>query len=193
MGLTRSAGLLTAIVSQPYPGKLPARFRRKKIAVGGANVRARRGTRSATQDHLSAHEFAVVFTQRAGRGLIAGIWKIGACCPLPYIAKQLQWYAAFQRRRSRRGMKSAVFQKIALDGGNSACRDFPLELGRQARTGPAGKRVRFVITHMADRLGFFNVAHAGAGELDPLAAGLFPIERCLPAMRLHSLPAIREP
>src|SRR5579864_2095311 len=100
MGLTSSAGLLTAIVSQPYPGKLPARFRRKKIAVGGANVRARRGARSATQDHLSAHELSVVFTQRAGTRLIAGISEISARGPLPDVAKELQWHSVVDRRRS---------------------------------------------------------------------------------------------
>src|SRR5579864_518361 len=108
MGLTSSAGLLTAIVSQPYPGKLPACFRREKIAVSGANVRARRGARSATQDHLSAHEFAVVFTQRAGRWLITGIRKIRACRPLPDVAEKLQRQTAFHRSRSGRGMKPAT-------------------------------------------------------------------------------------
>src|SRR4051812_35365175 len=164
MGLTNSAGLLTAIVSQPYPGKLPACFRREKIAVRGANVGARRSARSATQDHLSAHELSVVFTQRARSRLIAGVGKIGACSPLPYVAKELQRDAtlqtALQRCRSGCGMESAAFQKIALNGWDTACSYFPFELGRQARPGPPGKRVSLVIAHMADRLGFFHIAHA---------------------------------
>src|SRR6185312_15866035 len=108
MGLTNSAGLLTAIVSQPYSGKLPACFRREKIAVGGANVGARRSARSATQNHLSAHELSVVFTQRARSRLIAGIGEIGACRPLPYVAKKLHRHSIVDRGGSRRRMKPAT-------------------------------------------------------------------------------------
>ncbi len=46
---------------------------------------------------------------------------------------------------------------------------------------------------MADRLGLFHVAHAGAGELYPLGAGFFPVERRFPAVSLHGFPAVREP
>src|SRR6266571_709829 len=193
MGLTRTAGLLIAVICQPYPGKLPACFRREEIAVGGADVRARSGARSSAQDHLAAHEFSVVFTQRTGRGLVSRISKIGAGRPLPDIAKQLKRLAVFTRRRSGLRMKPAVLQKIVFHRRCAAGGDFPFKLGGQAGAGPAGKSISLVITHVADRFGFFDVAHSRASEMDPLAAGLFPVERRFPMMGLHGLPAVRKP
>src|SRR5437660_9196774 len=89
IGLTRTADLLTAVICKPYAGELPARLRRKEVAIGCANMRAGRHAGAATQHHLSAHEFAVVFAERASGGLVPGIRQIGAGCPLPDIAKDL--------------------------------------------------------------------------------------------------------
>src|SRR4051812_9327937 len=89
MGLTRTADLLIAVISQPYAGELPARLRGKEVAIGSANMRTRGGAGAAAQHHLSAHEFAVVFTQCAGRGPVSRIRQIGAGGPLPEVAKHL--------------------------------------------------------------------------------------------------------
>src|ERR1700761_922706 len=99
-------------------------------------------------------------------------------------------------------MELSCFQQITLywrAGGSH----FPFEFGRQAGSSPAGKGVRFVITHMANRLGFFYTAQARAGELQPvvsrywparfLTVRLLPVERCAPAMGLHGFPSIGEP
>src|SRR5260221_13486921 len=78
MELAMTAGTLSAIVGQPDPGKLPARFRREEIAIGGPGVGKRSRTRASAQHHLIAHEFSVVLSQRALRRLVTGIRKIGA-------------------------------------------------------------------------------------------------------------------
>src|ERR1700731_2137903 len=95
-------------------------------------------------------------------------------------------------------MKPAVLQKIALHSRNAALRPLPPQLGRKAGPGPAGECVSFVVTDMANRLGLFNFAHAGTGELDPrvsrfLIAGFLPVKRRFPAIGLHGFPSVREP
>ena len=52
-------------------------------------MRPRRGTRAAAEDHLVAHELAVVFAQRTRGGAIAGIGRVRAGGPLPDVAEQL--------------------------------------------------------------------------------------------------------
>src|SRR5205807_1232409 len=90
------------------------------------------------------------------------------------------------------GMETAILEQIALyfelRGGH-----FPLELGRQARAGPAGKSIGFVITDVADGLILIELAQAGAGELEPLPANFFPVQRRRPALRLHHLPSVGQP
>src|SRR5262249_533713 len=87
IGLTTTAPLFVAVICQPYAGELPAGLRWKEVAIRSANMRAWRGARAAAQYHLPAHEFSVVLAQRARRGFVSGIGKIGAGGPLPYIAE----------------------------------------------------------------------------------------------------------
>src|SRR5258708_18861322 len=91
------AGTLSAIVGQPDPGKLPARFRREEISIGGPDVRLRSRTRASAQHHLIAHKFSVVLSQRAFCRLVSGIGKIRARGPLPYVAETLQPRLLFLR------------------------------------------------------------------------------------------------
>ena len=89
-GLTsRFRGIHSGSRASLIPGELPAFFRLKEIAVGSANVRARRGAGTAAQDVLVAHEFAVVFAERAGAGAIAGVGRVGAARPFPNVAEHL--------------------------------------------------------------------------------------------------------
>src|ERR1700744_1853036 len=74
---------------QTNPAELPTRVWREEISIGSADVRPRRRNRAAAQDELIAHEFAVVFPQRARRRPIAGIGEIRAARPLPYFAEHL--------------------------------------------------------------------------------------------------------
>ena len=71
------------IACESDPGELPAFFRLKEIAIGAANVSARCGAGTAAQDVLVAHEFAVVFAQRAGRGAIARDKASRRCASIP--------------------------------------------------------------------------------------------------------------
>ena len=77
------------IACESDPCELPAFFRLEEIAVGAANVSARRGAGTAAQNVLVAHEFAIVFAERAGRGAITGIRGVGAARPFPNVAKHL--------------------------------------------------------------------------------------------------------
>src|ERR1700744_6038001 len=147
----RTAGALDAIICQPYPGKLPAGFRRKEVTIRGANMRTRRDAGTSTQRHLSAHEFAVVFTQRAGCGFVSRIWQIRAGSPLPDIAEELERLIIFMGSRRSNGMELSIFQQIAFDSCVRGCY-FPFKLSWQACSSPAGKGISLIKTHMANRL-----------------------------------------
>src|SRR4029077_20805441 len=71
------------------PGELPPFFRLKKIAIGAADMGAGSGAGTAAQHVLVAHEFAVVFAERSGRGAIARIRRVGTARPFPDVAKHL--------------------------------------------------------------------------------------------------------
>src|SRR5215472_3301524 len=89
-------------------------------------------------------------------------------------------------------MKSFALQQIALHK-DLLCRDLPFELGRQARACPSGKGIGLVVADVADRLRLTNLAHPGAGELQPVISIFFPIERRRPPVRLYRLPAVGKP
>src|SRR5215471_18892825 len=87
----------------------------------------RRDARAAAQGHLSAHELAVVLTNRAGRGTEAWVGEIRAGGPLPRFVIDLpEWHCAR--------------------------RVFPLEFGGQARAAPTRERVGFVVAYVYDGL-----------------------------------------
>lgn len=75
--------------SQTNAGELPTGGGWEEVAVGSADVAQRGGAGTAAQDHLIAHEFAVVFADRSGSSLKAWIGKIGTLRPFPHVAKEL--------------------------------------------------------------------------------------------------------
>ena len=89
-------------------------------------------------------------------------------------------------------MQRATLKKIALHS-TSLRGNFPLRLGRQSCSRPAGKRIRLVVTHMAHRLFGANRPHAVQRVMPPLAVALLPIQRSAPLVRARAVPAVRQP
>src|SRR3982751_3632178 len=95
------------------------------------------GAGTTAQDILVAHEFPVVLAQRAGSSAVAGVWRVGAACPLPDIAKHLLEdrhlaclaCQAASLSRSGNRMKQFGLHKIAFDW-RTQRRTLPLEFGR---------------------------------------------------------------
>src|SRR5512140_1003179 len=81
--------VLAFIFSEPHSGELKTRVWRKEIAIGRPNVRKRRGTGTATQHKLVAHELSVVFADGAFGRTEAGVRQIRAAGPLPYVSEHL--------------------------------------------------------------------------------------------------------
>src|SRR5262249_32233602 len=74
------------VLSEPHAGKLPACLGGEEVPIRPPGVGARRDTRCAAEHHLVAHELAVVLAQRPDRRCVAGIGRVGAGGPLPYVA-----------------------------------------------------------------------------------------------------------
>src|SRR5689334_21201364 len=90
---TRLAAGAGSLAREPDARELPARVRREEVAVGRTHVSGRRGAGFAAQDVLAAHELAVVFADRAGRGAIAGVGRVRRRRPFPHVAVQLRGQA----------------------------------------------------------------------------------------------------
>src|SRR5690606_16249607 len=123
--------------------ELPARRRRKEIAVAGAQMRGRRGARSASKNILVHHELAVVFSDGARSCAEARIRCIRARSPLPDIAEAT--------RPSGAGMQPPALQKITLER-LALRRNLPFRLGRQPRPGPARIGIGFEVADVRDSL-----------------------------------------
>src|SRR5262249_19162994 len=96
---------------------------------------------SATQNHLTAHEFAVVFAERARKWLVTRVPAIGARRPLPAVSEEL--LNADTARRC--WMQSPGVEQVASRryvAGDA----FPLRFRRQTATSPARKCIGFVKT-----------------------------------------------
>ena len=104
---------------EPNPGKLPARFRGEKVAIGSADVRRGSDARSAAQNEIPAHELAVIFAERAGQGTEPWIAEIGARRPLPAVAEDLSRLAASGRLRRCYRLKEAALQQISFDAADN--------------------------------------------------------------------------
>src|ERR1700722_11111545 len=105
-----------------------------------------RNTGPAAQDHLTGHEFSVVFAQRARERLVARIGRVRAGRPFPAISKELAYTIASSRCR----MQSSQIQQIPgawfLTGD-----ELPFCLGRESASAPARKRVGFEKADVAYR------------------------------------------
>src|ERR1700722_9591200 len=96
----------------------------------------RRCAGTAAQDHLPAHELAVVLAQRSLKRPKAGISQVSAPRPLPAIAEELRSALSLSGHGSQcAGIKQVAFDRCALH------RRLPFELGGQATTSPANVRV----------------------------------------------------
>src|SRR5437016_7798322 len=142
MGLTASCGFLNAVIGQPDAGELPAGFRGEKVSIAGPDVRFRSYAGTSAKYHLVAHEFSIVLTESARRGLVAVVGQVGAGGPFPDVAKNLLRLIFLCTARSH-GMETAVLEQIALYFELRGSH-FPLEFGGQASAGPAGKSIGFV-------------------------------------------------
>src|SRR5579883_2370165 len=146
------------------------------------------------QDHLVAHELAVVLADRSGGRTEARICDIGTRRPFPHIAEHLQ-KARTVRAGSRggAGMQPAAIGEIAYD--RQLCgRHLPFRLARQALAGPAGKGVGLIKTDMTDRLRRVQPTAPAQRENRPRPLALAPpIERRFPALLAYRRPAVGEP
>src|SRR6185503_4204674 len=85
-GLCQRVLYSSCILAETNAGELPASRRWEEIPVGRADVALWRRRRTAAQNHLTAHELAVVFGRDALERTEAGIGIIGRARPLPGIA-----------------------------------------------------------------------------------------------------------
>ena len=90
----RSPSLIRPPAALHVPGKsdareLPPGLRGKEVAVGGPDVRPGRCARATPQDHLVAHELAVVLAQRPRGRAKAPIGRVRALGPFPDVAEEL--------------------------------------------------------------------------------------------------------
>lgn len=72
-------------------------------------------------------------------------------------------------------------------------RRLPTRPGRQARAGPARERIGLVETDVADRRMRIDGCLAVQREREPGTVAIFPVQRRLPAVRGHRVPAGRQP
>ena len=121
--------------------------------------------RRATQHHLADHELAVVLTERAFGGAITRKRQIGTARPLPSDAK-------------------------CIGDDTSARCNLPLRLARQVLTCKACESFRLEVADMHDRRGRIDRLQACQRHEVPGAVLLPPIAGRLPALILHSRPAI---
>src|SRR5512132_4130296 len=77
------------VLREAHPGELPALVWIEEVAIGRPQMAVRRDARSSAQDHLIAHELAVVFADGTGRRAITGIGCIRAARPFPDVAEHL--------------------------------------------------------------------------------------------------------
>src|SRR5204863_3968964 len=141
----------------------PACRGRKEVAVGRPDMAGRGHRGTAAQDHLVAHELAVVLADRSGCRTKAGIGNVGTRRPLPYVAEHLPQRRLINKRRRYwvgARMKLPAVRKVA---GHPETRggDLPLGFARQPLAGPLREGIGFEKTDVAD--GFDRVQSAASG------------------------------
>src|SRR5690349_13345147 len=102
------------LICQPDSGKLPTCFGGKKVPITRANMSFWSRARPTAQHHLPAHEFSVIFTERALQRLKSRISKVRARRPLPTITEQLRQPIVAIRRGYRLREKCSRVHEIAL-------------------------------------------------------------------------------
>ena len=181
-------------MGQAQAGELPACGGWKEVSVSGADVGGGCDAGASAEDHLSGHEFAVVFADGAGSGLEAGIAEVGAGGPLPGVAEELGGIGG-ELGRAGSGVQAVGFEEVSGDGGGG-CGEFPLKFGGEPESAPACVGVGFIEADVGDgggeEIGEGN--GAAEGEDGPLAGiVLRPVERSGPLEGVDGDPAIGEP
>src|SRR5687767_13351087 len=119
------------IARQADAGELKPHVSAPEVAVGDAEMIAGRRAAAAAQHALVIHELAVVFGERAAKGLVAGIRLVVTARPLPESAAHLVESAA--RRAARRMIDPRLDECVGLSFAAAHARClFPLEFARQA-------------------------------------------------------------
>ena len=86
-----------------------------------------------------------------------------------------------------------TIELIAGARGVARSGDLPFGLGRQPRTGPAGKGIGFVKADMSDRRRRIDGAAARQGEAGPAVIAVLPAQRRRDRFVLEPGPAVRQP
>src|SRR5919106_1682223 len=177
---------------QPDAHELPTGIGREKVPIGWPDMRDRGGTRSTAQHKLVGHKFAVILPNRArccGVPRIGGIVTLG---PLPDISKHLgQWSSSIGLAQGD-GMKGLLLNEMTPDWQRHR-RDFPFDLGRQARLRPTGIGIRFVVTDVTHGFGFLHRLHASKSHHPPAAIPQLPIQWGFPSFALDRIPPHGKP
>src|SRR5690606_11938655 len=183
-----------SVFRQAKAEKLPAVARIEEAAIGRTDVLGPCRARAAANDHLVAHELAVVLAERAGERLEAGIGGVRRRGPFPHVAVELAEArcAVFGVRGfwAGRGIQQPRVEEISRDGLLRGG-ELPFGLRRPARAGPACERVRLVVADVTDRRVGIDRPPSAEGEL--LLEVLRPVERTAPAFLADLRPAVGEP
>src|ERR1700722_384110 len=188
----------TRLCCKSYAGKLPSCLGGEEVAIGRADMPGRRYTRAAAQNHLPAHEFAVVLAERAIQWLEAGKAEVGTAGPHPTVPIILRTVLALGEFGGSRHQQPGIKQ-ISLDWLAFHC-SLPLKFRRQPFACPARVSVCFKKAHMTQRSGRELLERQLTpqrkyGPASPFPGAIFfcPVERRSPAVRLHRVPSGREP
>ena len=126
----------SGIFRKANTAELPARLRRKEIAIRCPDMTSRRSTRSAAQHILIAHELAVVLAECTGRRRITGIGRVRTLRPLPDLAEHLR--ESLRRDASAStGWKCSLSAKLPSIGTSAAACSHSASLGKR----PAPSRI----------------------------------------------------
>src|SRR5262249_24107514 len=123
----------------------------------------------------------------------ARIGEIRTPRPFPRIPEHL--HEGSRRLAYGEWLERAIFEKIThlWPHVSEPCRHFPLYLGWQTLPRPTGISLGFVIAHVGHRGMRPHFPPTCQRHGVPRTIELLPIERSLPALTLHGVPAVGQP
>jgi len=80
----------TGVLGEAEAAELPAGGGVEEVSVGGADVGLGGDAGASAEDHLGAHELAVVLAEGSGEGFVAGVTGVGGGGPFPDVAEELE-------------------------------------------------------------------------------------------------------
>src|SRR6056297_2844368 len=175
------------LARQPDAGELPAVRRIKEIAIAATRMASGGSAGTPAQDHLVAHELAVVFTDGTRRRSIARVGAVGAGRPLPALAEELLQGSGVITAHGMPAATRAIKRAI----GPAACGYLPLCLRWQPRICPARVGIGLIETDVGHRCVWVDWLAPGQGE-----RGLqrrVPVHGMLPPEGAPLRPPIRQP